>query len=621
MKARPFLAVLLSLALGLLGLGGGAWWLVLNRSPLQLRQRPLAVPLAARFVPRQAPLGLFLLTDGEEPLGYARAVAAPRQRRAASEALAQLRDGTFAAAGLDYPSELASWLGPEIGLALIGPGQGEGNADGWLLSLRSRDGDGARRFLQRFWQSRSLAGTDLQISSYRGMGLISGRGALVGARTTSSPTSLATALIDDDLVLIASGRGVLEQALDVSQIDALNLASSEAFRRGVADLGRGMALLVARPAALAPWLGIPEDLGSEAGITGLIASLRPDGAGLAVDLAVTMAPRESPAPPESPEPPGAPAGADLGADSGGDPEPGGEVESDRKAEPGGAVESDGVAESSGVAPGPPGSPVASSPDLESGLDPDLDPDRGEELLVHLRGEASSLALVNDPRQLMGLLQPWLARILGPASGPLPGLVMAADAGPLLWAEGRDGWLLGTGAQEPAPAALEPALAAQGLIAAPLTLANGRPLTVWTHLSFPVSGRRGAGDGRQLRADLVGVRAVEADLAWWAHGLDRLRQQGESRQQPRGRLRQLQAIDRLAIDRFAVDRPGIDRPAIAARLAVDGQRARWMLRQWSGWRLLSGLAGGAPMEEAVQGFSLALAPGADGLRLTARLDLG
>lgn len=592
MKARPFLAVLLSLALVLLGLGGGAWWLVLNRSPLQLRQRPLAVPLAARFVPRQAPLGLFLLTDGEEPLGYARAVAPPRQRRAASEALAQLRDGTFAAAGLDYPSELASWLGPEIGLALIGSGQGEGGADGWLLSLRSRDGDGARRFLQRFWQSRSLAGTDLQISRYRGMGLISGRGALVGAKTSPIATSIATALIDDDLVLIASGRGVLEQALDVSQIDALNLASSDAFRRGVADLGRGMALLVARPAALAPWLGIPEDLGSQAGITGLIASLRPDGASLAVDLAVTMAPRqESSASPESPQPresPGALAEVDLGADSGGDPEPGGQ------------------AEASGAAPGQPGSLASSSP----GLEPVVAPDLGEELLVHLRGEASSLALVNDPRQLMGLLQPWLARILGPASGPLPALVMAADAGPLLWAEGRDGWLLGTGALEPAPAALEPALAAQGLIAAPLTLAKGGPLTVWTHLSVPSSGRRGAGDGRQLEAELVGVRAVEADLAWWAHGLERLRQQAESRQQPSDRLRQLQAIDRLAIDQ----------PGIAARLAVDGQRARRLLGQWSGWRLLSGLAG-APLEEAVQGFSLALAPGADGLRLTARLDLG
>ena len=558
MKARPFLAVLLSLALGLLGLGGGAWWLVLNRSPLQLQHRGLVVPLAARFVPRQAPLSLFLLTDGEEPLGYARAVVAPRQRRAAAEAVAQLRDGGFSAAGLDYSSELASWLGPEIGFALIGSNQGEGGAAGWLLSLRSRDGEGARRFLQRFWQSRSLAGTDLQISRYRGMGLISGRGALVGTKTTP----IATALIDDDLVLIASGRGVLEQALDVSQIDALNLASSDSFRRGVADLGRGMALLVARPPALAPWLGIPKDLGSEAGITGLIASLRPDGASLAVELAVARA-AATPAPL---------AGADLAGNLAGD-------------QPGDLA-------------GEPNKEGASDPAGEGASDP------GAELLAHLRGEASSLALLNDPRQLIGLLQPIWDRSLGAASGPLPGLVMAADSGPLLWAEGRDGWLLGTAAGEPAPGDLEPALAAQGLIAAPLTLADGRPSTVWTHLAAPAPGRRGAGDGRQLQAELVGVRAVDEDLAWWAHGLDRLQQQAESRRQPRARLKQLQAIDRPA----------------AARLAVDGPQARRMLQQWSSWRLLSGLAG-APLGDAVQGLSLALAPEADGLRLMARLDLG
>jgi hypothetical protein len=602
MKARPFLAVLLSLALGLLGLGGGAWWLVLNRSPLQLQHRPLAVPLAARFVPRQAPLSLFLLTDGEEPLGYARAVVAPRQRRAAAEAVAQLRDGGFAAAGLDYPSELASWLGPEIGFALIGSNQGEADAAGWLLSLRSRDGEGARRFLQRFWQSRSLAGTDLQISRYRGMGLISGRGALVGAKTTPIATPIATALIDDDLVLIASGRGVLEQALDVSQIDALNLASSDAFRRGVADLGRGMALLVARPPALAPWLGIPKDLGSEAGITGLIASLRPDGASLAVELAVARA-AATPAPL---------AGSDLAGDQPGDLP--GEPSKEGASDPAGDGASDPGAELA--------ADIAAEIDVDNGVDiaadtgvdlggaaplsapPALNQEVGAELLAHLRGEASSLALLNDPRQLLGLLEPLWARSLGAASGPLPGLVMAADSGPLLWAEGRDGWLLGTAAGQPAPGDLEPALAAQGLIAAPLTLADGRPSTVWTHLAAPAPGRRGRGDARQLQAELVGVRAVDGDLAWWAHGLDRLQQQAESRRQPRVRLKQLQAIDRPA----------------AARLAVDGPQARRMLQQWSGWRLLSGLAG-APLGDAVQGLSLALAPEADGLRLMARLDLG
>ena len=274
MKARRFLAVVLAVILLLLGLAGGAWWLVWQRSPLQLQQRPLAPPRSARFVPRDAALSFYLLSDPEQPVAYARAVAPPRQRRQAAEAVARLRDGAFAAAGLDYAGELAGWLGPETGLWVLADQRGE--PGGWVLALSSRDSDGARRFLQRFWQTRSLAGTELQISSYRGMGVISGRGSLLGRQ----PIPLATALIDDDLVLLASGRGALEQALDVSQIDALNQAADPVLRRRLDRLGRGIALLVARPDALHAWLGgSPWPLPGE----GLLAALHPEGRELVLD--------------------------------------------------------------------------------------------------------------------------------------------------------------------------------------------------------------------------------------------------------------------------------------------------------------------------------------------------
>ena len=295
MKARPFLAVVLAAVLLLLSLAAAGWWLVLQRSPLQLQHQPLVSPRAARFVPRQAPLSLYLLTDGQRPEGYARAVAPGRQRRQAADAVAGLRDGAFAAAGLDYPAELASWLGPELGLALLANEPG-GAADGWLLSLRSRDADGARRFLQRFWQTRSLAGTDLQISSYRGMGLISGRGALVG----TTPVPIATALVNDDLVLIASGRGVLEQALDVSQIDELNQAASPSFQQALGRLGKGAVLLTAQAEVLGSWLGMPAQLTGPGAVQELVASLRPDGRSLALEALLRLAPGATGPPPAPP---------------------------------------------------------------------------------------------------------------------------------------------------------------------------------------------------------------------------------------------------------------------------------------------------------------------------------
>ena len=523
MKARPFLAVVLAVVLLLLSLAAGGWWLVLQRSPLQLQHQLLVSPRAARFVPRQAALSLYLLSDGEQPVGYARAVAPARQRRQAAEAMANLRDGAFAAAGLDYPSELAPWLGRELGLALLASEPGE-VPDGWLLALRSRDADGARRFLQRFWQTRSLAGTDLQISSYRGMGLISGRGALVG----TTPVPIATALVNDDLVLIASGRGVLEQSLDVSQIDELNQAASPRFQQAVRRLGKGAALLTARPEALGPWLGLPAPLTAPGAVQELVAALRPDGRSLVLDGLLQLA-----------------------------------------LEPGA------------------GEPLPAATAMDAGTT--------AALLAALQGPSDSLALVQRPSAWPALWQPLLAAVIQAGEAPLPTLVVAGDNGPLLWSEGRLGWLLGTAADQPDPAALDRPLAAEGLIAAPLPVEGDASVRVWTRLEAPQAGRRqGRAEPPQLQASLAGARSSQGRLAWWGQTLAVLQEQRDSRQPPRLRLEQLK---------------GLDLPAAPLQWVMAEERAQSLLQRWTTWRLFSGLAG-QPLAEAVQGLSLGLEPESD-----------
>ncbi len=420
MKARRFLAVVLAVILVLLGLGGTAWWLVWQRSPLQLQQRDLLMPRAARFVPRDVDLSLHLLSDGELPLAYARAVAPPRRRVEAAAGLARLRDGAFAVAGLDYPGELASWLGEETGLWLLA-GE-ERRPAGWVLALSSRDGDGARRFLQRFWQTRSLAGADLQVSSYRGMGLISGRAALLGRE----PVPVATALIDDDLVLLASGRGLLEQALDVSQIDELNQAADPAFRHSLERLGQGVVLLTARPAALADWLG--SDL---PGAGSLVAALRPQGADLLLEGWLEPAPEGT--------------------------VPAGEVPGE---------------------PFPAGAGGAAGAALLAAL-------RGE-----AQGLALLQDPAHWPRAWLERLQPWLLSATPQAAPPLPSRLAAAAEGPLLVRQAAgEGWLLGSSADSPDPALLEAELARDGLIAAPLALEGGT-VQVWTRLEVPARRRGG-----------------------------------------------------------------------------------------------------------------------------------
>jgi Protein of unknown function (DUF3352) len=476
MKARPFLAALLAAAFALFSSGVLAWWLLWQRGPLALQHQPLELPLAARFVPRSASLSLHWLLAPGQPAAYARAVAQPRQRRLAAAAMERLRDGAFAAAGLDYASELSSWLGRETSLALISPAE-DGLPPGWVLALRSRDSDGARRFLQRFWQSRSLAGTELQITSYRGMGLISGRGALLG----QEPQPLATALINDDLVLIASGRGVLEQALDVSQIDELNQAASPALHQAVERLGQGVALLTARPEAMGRWLGFV-DTGSA---QELVAVLQPRGRDLQLDAVLQL---REPLPALSPG-----DGARL-------------LEAMR-----------GPAASLAL--------ISRPAQLLAVAEP---------LVPAAEGEEAPAALPANPWR--SLLAPVLEPLLAQVGGPLPALLAADDDGPLLWAQQSDGWLLGTSTTTPALETVQEALEAQGYSDSPLD-SRGQALRVWTRLR----ARPAKGNPDQLQAELAGARAVEDGWAWWGQGLGPLHQQHEARRAPTERLEQLQLL--------------------------------------------------------------------------------
>ena len=150
MKGRSFLLALAATAMVLLTLALGVWWAMARQSPLRIVDQPLALPRAARFMPRDAALTLHWLVDPRQVPAYAQAVAPVRQRRLVNESTRQLRDGAFALAGLDFSSELAGWIGPEVSLAVLQAPSSQVGAppsDGWVLALSSRDEDGAKRFL------------------------------------------------------------------------------------------------------------------------------------------------------------------------------------------------------------------------------------------------------------------------------------------------------------------------------------------------------------------------------------------------------------------------------------------------------------------------------------------
>ena len=539
MKARSFLLAVAAAVLVLLTTAFGLWWAMAQQSPLKLVDQPLVLPRAARFVPKDASLSLHWLSDPVRMPAYAQAVAPVSRRRQARDSTRQLRDGAFALAGLDFVGELADWIGPQVSLSLLAP-----VADapaGWVLALTSLDQDGAKRFLQRFWQTRSLAGTDLQISRYRGMGVISGRGALLGRE----PQPIATALIDDDLLLIASSRGVLEQSLDVSQLDALHQLGDAALEADLKQLGRGAALLTADPIAMATWLGMPSSISDHDDLVGLVAALEPKGTALNLDAVL------------------------------------------RFRQPLGSV----------------GNGVALS----------------QSLMRSAGGSASALALLSDPA---GLLSPqsedpiaqWLAPVLEETLQTLgdegASAVVGLDAGPLLWEQGEEGWLLGTSSDQPGLEAVDADLQAKGLVRSALP-SDGSVLEVWTRLAR----QRQRGEA-SLQAQLAVALERESGQDWWGQTLDALTtRQDHSAIEPR--LDQLRALQ----DEGAAP--------LAQQLALATEPSRAQLQKWRPWSLIQSVAG-RPLLPAVQELAVAAGPdqeegagqaGSNRLRLRAQLRFG
>ena len=237
---------------------------------------------------------------------------------------------------------------------------------------------------------------------------------------------------------------------------------------------------------------------------------------------------------------------------------------------------------------------------------------GQTLLEAYRGDADSLALLVDPAHWPAELQPLLQASLGQVGSPMPSLVAAAANGPLLWAEGPMGWQLGTEALQPDPAELEPALAAQGLVAAPLDW-RGRPVQVWTRREAgKAAGHRVPSSQRdgQLQATLVGVRSVMAagvspGPTWWAQSLAGLVPQQEQRPGGRQRLAQLEALAT---------------PTARLRWAWSAAPAQELLRQWRPWQLLSTLAG-QPLGGAIEGLAVAVQSDEAELVVKAQLRFG
>jgi len=230
MKLRSFFFFLAAIVLLLLLIGGGGWFWLISRSPLNLGSGKQAVPEAAIFVPRQAPVMVSLLVNPE------RIVAGSHSSR--SE-LSQFASNLLASRGLDYAQDVQPWLGEEITLAVTTldiDRQVAGQQPGYLVVAEASDLGQAEVCLERFWQ-KYLKGATPKSQQYQGVKLVWNPepAAQVGDQVSTLPNPLATAQVGDR-ILFANDLKVLRNAINNVQSPDLGLASARNYQRGLDNL-------------------------------------------------------------------------------------------------------------------------------------------------------------------------------------------------------------------------------------------------------------------------------------------------------------------------------------------------------------------------------------------------
>ena len=119
MKFRPFFVTLIFGVILLLSLAATTIYWILQPSPLPLLAGGVVKePIAAIFLPKQAPVMVSLLTNPDRLDALGRWIASPEKRRRSHEEILTIEKTLLAKTGLDYQTQIQPWLGEEISLAV-----------------------------------------------------------------------------------------------------------------------------------------------------------------------------------------------------------------------------------------------------------------------------------------------------------------------------------------------------------------------------------------------------------------------------------------------------------------------------------------------------------------------
>lgn len=313
MKSRTFYSAIALFAGLLILIGVAGFWRLTSQNPRSLlTQGGQEEPVAAQFVPRQAPVMVSLLARPDRVWQLRQLLTPSNQRFAARQEWQSLKQTLAEAIGWDYDTDLRPWLDEEVTLAVttadLDRNLANGLQAGYLAVLSCRDAPAAREALHVLWQKRAATGRNLVFEMASGVSLIydqqpqaSGLQGLAGFRVDDTAIDrLASALIGDRYVLLANHPQVLREAIATYQAPDVSLAKARNYRESLAALpAKRIGWLYANLPELLPWLGLadaepPFTVAAEGRAAHyLFMSFRAFPQGLLGDTAIATAPGSS----------------------------------------------------------------------------------------------------------------------------------------------------------------------------------------------------------------------------------------------------------------------------------------------------------------------------------------
>ena len=191
------------------------------------------LPQAAKFLPKQSPAMVSLLTNPEKLYAW-RVVSLPWGNRQRDRIDWQRwSSGLFARIGFDYQKDLKPWLKDEITFAItsldLDRNPRNGLQAGYFLGLQTNNPKLAQTSIDKFYQGQE----NIAVESYKGVEIRSH----VVTRNQAELKPWSSVVVGD-FVLFANQPQILKKAINQAQAVNLNLANADNYQEALSRISK-----------------------------------------------------------------------------------------------------------------------------------------------------------------------------------------------------------------------------------------------------------------------------------------------------------------------------------------------------------------------------------------------